>query len=461
MSTEIRVPALGESIVEATISKWLKQEGESVTTGEPILELETDKVNLEVSAEQSGVLASIAKREGDTVQIGDVVGTLDGGSGGGDGSTAPATSSSAPPAPAQQEPTPPPPAPSAGLEGAAPPRRPASSIVPEDLGSTDAGTASKGKQPEPSATPVAQNLAKEHAINIQGVKGSGPGGRVTKGDVLSQMQPPPAAVPPQPATPAPTPTAPSSPPASAPAPQASGSAVAGGDRQEERIKMPRRRQVIAQRLVEVQRNAAILTTFNEIDMHALTQVRKRRKERFKERHDVNLGFMSFFVKAVVGALKQFPYLNAEIQGEEIVLKHYYDISVAVSTESGLLVPVVRDADRKTFAQIERDIMSLAERARNNTITLEELQGGSFSITNGGVFGSLMSTPILNAPQVGILGMHKIEQRPVVVDGEITIRPMMYVALSYDHRIVDGKDSVSFLVRVKELLEDPELLLLEG
>lgn len=459
MSTEIRVPALGESIVEATISKWLKQEGESVTTGEPILELETDKVNLEVSAEQSGVLASIAKREGDTVQIGDVIGTLDGGSGGEDGSTAPAASSapsSAPPAPAQPGPTPPPQAPSAP---AAPPRRPASSIVPEDLGSADAGTTSKGKQPEPSATPVAQNLAKEHAIDIQGVKGSGPGGRVTKGDVLSQMQPPPAAVPPQPA--ASTPTVPALAPASTPAPQASGAAVMAGDRQEERIKMPRRRQVIAQRLVEVQRNAALLTTFNEIDMHALMQVRKRRKERFKERHDVNLGFMSFFVKAVVGALKQFPYLNAEIQGEEIVVKHYYDISVAVSTESGLLVPVVRDADRKTFAQIERDIMSLAERARNNTITLEELQGGSFSITNGGVFGSLMSTPILNAPQVGILGMHKIEQRPVVVDGEIIIRPMMYVALSYDHRIVDGKDSVSFLVRVKELLEDPELLLLEG
>jgi 2-oxoglutarate dehydrogenase E2 component (dihydrolipoamide succinyltransferase) len=225
--------------------------------------------------------------------------------------------------------------------------------------------------------------------------------------------------------------------------------------------MSRRRQTIAKRLVEAQRNAAMLTTFNDIDMSAVMQVRKRRKDQFKERYGINLGFMSFFTRAAIGALKAFPHLNAEIQGDEIVIKHYYDIGIAVGTEQGLVVPVVRDADRKTFAQIEREIGELAHRARDNTLTLPELQGGTFSITNGGIYGSLLSTPILNAPQVGILGLHRIEERPVAVDGEVVVRPMMYVALSYDHRIVDGSDAVRFLARIKELVEDPEALLIEG
>jgi 2-oxoglutarate dehydrogenase E2 component (dihydrolipoamide succinyltransferase) len=234
-----------------------------------------------------------------------------------------------------------------------------------------------------------------------------------------------------------------------------------GERHEERQRMSRRRQTIARRLVEAQRTAAMLTTFNEIDMGAVMALRKRRKDKFKEQHGVNLGFMSFFTKAVVGALKAFPLLNAEIQGEELVIKHYYDIGIAVGTDQGLVVPVLRNADSKTFAQIERGIMELAERARSNTLSLADLQGGTFSITNGGIYGSLMSTPILNAPQVGILGLHKIEERPVAHNGEIVIRPMMYVALSYDHRIVDGSEAVRFLVRIKELVEDPEALLLEG
>jgi 2-oxoglutarate dehydrogenase E2 component (dihydrolipoamide succinyltransferase) len=247
----------------------------------------------------------------------------------------------------------------------------------------------------------------------------------------------------------------------APAPQAAPAPAQEGERREERRRMSRRRQTIARRLVEAQRTAAMLTTFNEIDMGAVMALRKRRKDKFKEQHGVNLGFMSFFTKAVVGALKAFPLLNAEIQGEELVIKHYYDIGIAVGTEQGLVVPVLRDADRRTFAQIEHGIVELAERARSNTLSLAELQGGTFSITNGGIYGSLMSTPILNVPQVGILGLHKIEERPVAHNGEIVIRPMMYVALSYDHRIVDGSEAVRFLVHIKELVEDPEALLLEG
>jgi 2-oxoglutarate dehydrogenase E2 component (dihydrolipoamide succinyltransferase) len=238
-------------------------------------------------------------------------------------------------------------------------------------------------------------------------------------------------------------------------------ASAPAERREERVRMSRRRQTIAKRLVEAQRTAAMLTTFNDIDMSAVMQVRQRRKDQFKERYGINLGFMSFFTRAVIGALKAFPHLNAEIQGDEIVIKHYYDIGIAVGTEQGLVVPVVRDAERKTFAQIEGEIGELARRARDNTLTLTELQGGTFSITNGGIYGSLLSTPILNAPQVGILGLHRIEERPVAVAGEVMIRPMMYVALSYDHRIVDGSDAVRFLARIKELVEDPEALLIEG
>ncbi|NJK81479.1 MAG: 2-oxoglutarate dehydrogenase complex dihydrolipoyllysine-residue succinyltransferase, partial [Chloroflexaceae bacterium] len=343
---------------------------------------------------------------------------------------------------------------------------------------------------ETAATPVALKVAAENNVDISQVKGSGPGGRVTKEDVVSYIlrnapapsapvaasgdaAPVPNPTPEVASTPAPAaPARQSAPAPAAPAPQAppttdSGRQLPAGqmpeivevERREERQRMSRRRQTIARRLVEAQQTAAMLTTFNEIDMGAVMAVRKKHKDSFKERHGIGLGFMSFFTKAVVGALKNFPLLNAEIQGDEVVIKHYYDIGMAVGTDQGLVVPVLRDADRKSFAEIERGIAELAGRARDGKLTLAELQGGSFSITNGGIYGSLMSTPILNTPQVGILGMHKIMERPVVVNGEIVVRPMMYVALTYDHRIVDGSDAVRFLVHIKDLVEDPEALML--
>lgn len=457
MAVEIRVPALGESIVEATISKWVKQEGDAVAIGEPMVELETDKVNLEVAAEQSGVLRSIVKGEGETVAIGDVLAVLE------EGASAEPKGDSAAPAEA-------PAAAAAPLPAAPPP-------TPDSARSSNGGG-------DVFATPVAQRIAAENNVDVRTIAGTGPGGRVTKEDVLKAVggkpagdEAPPSAAPSAPvaspvATPAPAASAPAAPAPAAPAPAARPAPapaaqrpvpapVAASERREERIRMSRRRQTIARRLVEAQQTAAMLTTFNEIDMSAVMELRQRRKDSFKERHGIGLGFMSFFTRAVIGALKAFPLLNAEIQGDEIVVKHYYDIGIAVGTEEGLVVPVVRDADRKTFAAIEREIASLAQRAREGKLTLAELQGGSFTITNGGIYGSLMSTPILNAPQVGILGMHKIEERPIVKNGEIVVRPMMYVALSYDHRIVDGSEAVRFLVRIKELIEDPEVLLLEG
>ncbi|MEF3274601.1 MAG: 2-oxoglutarate dehydrogenase complex dihydrolipoyllysine-residue succinyltransferase [Chloroflexus sp.] len=457
MAYEIRVPSLGESIVEATVARWLKREGDTVATGEPVVELETDKVNLEVAADQSGVLTSIACPEGSTVSIGDLLGTIE-----------------------------------AGALPKTPPAAPA--VAPAAAPSPTAAAN------EVLATPVAQKVAAEHAIDLRAVTGSGPGGRVTKEDVLRlvsgtgpseavakadeargrvshpipavvETPPAPAPAPSSPAPTAPTPpppppplsaATPPPPPRPAPAPASPPiSVTTNSDRREERQRLSRRRLTIARRLVEAQHTAAMLTTFNEIDMSAVMALRARHKESFKERHGVSLGFMSFFTKAVVGALKAFPMVNAEIQGEEVVLKYYYDIGIAVGVDEGLVVPVVRDADRKTFAQIEREIAQLAKKAREGTLSLAELQGGTFTITNGGVYGSLMSTPILNAPQVGILGMHKIEERPVVVNGQIVIRPMMYVALSYDHRLIDGSTAVRFLVKVKELIEDPEALLLEG
>jgi 2-oxoglutarate dehydrogenase E2 component (dihydrolipoamide succinyltransferase) len=297
-------------------------------------------------------------------------------------------------------------------------------------------------------SPLAKRIAAEHNVDIAQVRGSSPHGRVTKEDVINYME----------QTRTPSQALPAV--ALTPAPAATPSSTANG-RPEERVRMSRRRQTIAQRLVEAQHTAAMLTTFNEIDMTAIMDIRARRKDAFKERHEVSLGFMSFFTKAVVGGLKSFSRLNAEIQGTDMVLKHYYDIGIAVGAEEGLVVPVVRDADRKSFAQIEREIADYAKRARANTLSLADLQGGTFTITNGGIFGSLLSTPILNGPQVAILGMHKIEQRPIALKGQVVIRPMMYVALSYDHRIVDGREAVQFLVRVKELLEDPESLLIEG
>jgi len=436
MSIEIRVPPLGESIVDAVIASWLKHEGDTVNAGDALVELETDKVNVEVSAEQSGVLQKIVKNEGDEVAVGDIIGLI------GEMARQAAVSMSAqqPPVTAAQ----------------------ATSGVPE--------TVTDGNHP---ASPLARRIAADNNVDLAQVKGNSPHGRVTREDVMSYIEQSSRSdtavsgaagetTPVANAAPAvPAPLARSVAPqlfAPAPAPKLQAQAASG---REERVRLSRRRQTIAQRLVEAQHNAAMLTTFNEIDMSAVMEVRSRRKNAFKERHNVSLGFMSFFTKAVVGALKAFPRLNAEIQGNDMILKHYYDIGIAVGAEEGLVVPVLRDADRKSFAKIEREIAELAKRARDNTLKLEELQGGTFTITNGGVFGSLMSTPILNAPQVGILGMHKIEQRPVVVNGQIVIRPMMYVAVSYDHRIVDGREAVQFLVRVKELVEDPESLLLEG
>jgi 2-oxoglutarate dehydrogenase E2 component (dihydrolipoamide succinyltransferase) len=324
-------------------------------------------------------------------------------------------------------------------------------------------------------SPLARRIATENNVDLSQVKGNSPHGRVTRDDVISYLEQNKQASSAQVAEPEAASAQNTGAMAVAPSDATAGAEVAARaakpipttvpqmekPAREERIRLSRRRQTIAQRLVETQQTAAMLTTFNEIDMSAVMEVRSRRKESFKERHNVSLGFMSFFTKAVVGALKAFPRLNSEIQGNELVLKHYYDIGIAVGAEEGLVVPVLRDADRKSFAEIEQEIADLAKKARNNTLTLPELQGGTFTITNGGVFGSLLSTPILNGPQAGILGMHKIEQRPVVVDGQIVIRPMMYVALSYDHRIVDGREAVQFLVRMKELVEDPETLLLEG
>jgi 2-oxoglutarate dehydrogenase E2 component (dihydrolipoamide succinyltransferase) len=442
MGIEIRVPALGESIVDAVIARWLKKEGDTVQQDETLVELETDKVNVEVPAPQSGVLQKILKQEGETVAVGEAIASM------GDGAGQPAA------APAQVK-APAPAAPAPEQASAVPAPQAAPAVQPQ---------APAGQPGSGLATPVARLVAAEHHVDLSQVKGNNLPGRVTKNDVLGYVQnaqaaPAPAPVA-QPPAPAATPVAPA--PVAAPSlTQAAPAPSPSNNGREERVRLSRRRQTIAQRLVEAQHNAAMLTTFNEIDMSAIMEIRARRKEAFKERHQVSLGFMSFFTKAVVGALKAFPRLNAEIQGSEMILKHYYDIGIAVSAEEGLVVPVLRDADRKGFAQIEREIGDLAKKARSNSLALTDLRGGTFTITNGGVFGSLLSTPILNAPQVGILGMHKIQERPVAIKGEVVIRPMMYVALSYDHRIVDGSGAVQFLVRVKELAEDPESLLLEG
>jgi len=423
MAVEIRVPTLGESIVDATIASWQKKEGDLVQRGEVLLELETDKVNVEVNAEQDGVLQKVTKQVGDIVAVGEVIALIEDSSNATEG-VAKSNGVSLVETVSQQSPT--------------------------------SSTQSADSQRPPS--PLARRIAAEHQVDLTQVKGSSPHGRVTKEDVIQYLEQNVQKTPAQSTMPS-TPVAPAKPvqPSSA---LLSQSAPAGIGR-EERIRMTRRRQTIAQRLVEAQHTAAILTTFNEIDMSAIIDIRARRKETFKEKHNVSLGFMSFFTKAAVGALKAFPFLNAEIQGTEIILKHYYDIGIAVSTDEGLVVPVLRDADRKSFAEIEREIADMAKRARANGLGLADLQGGTFTITNGGIFGSLLSTPILNGPQVGILGMHKIEQRPIALNGQVVIRPMMYLAMSYDHRIVDGSEAVRFLVKIKELLEDPETLLLEG
>ncbi len=420
MATEILVPELGESVIEATVGEWLKQVGDAVAVGDIIVELETDKVDVEVGATTAGVLAEIRHSQGTDVSIGDVLGLIDS-----NGSTPQASQATveAQPDAAENDSSP-------------------------DSAEATPGPAADGASSE-RATPVARRAAVAEGVDLTQVTGTGPGGRVTKQDVVAHRAEPAS----QPDTEPQAAAAPAT-PAPAVSRQPSG-------RPEERIRMTRRRRTIANRLVEVQQEAAILTTFNEIDMTAVMDVRKRRQEAFVERHGIKLGFTSFFVKASVGALKAYPRLNAEIDGDEMVLKYYYDIGIAVGAEEGLVVPVIRDADRQSFADIEHQVREFATRSSAGELTLDDLRGGTFTITNGGVFGSMLSTPILNPPQVGILGLHNIQQRPVVVDGEIVIRPIMYVALSYDHRIVDGREAVQFLVRVKQLIEDPEVLLLEG
>lgn len=412
---EIKVPELAESITEGTIAQWLKEVGEHVNQGEYIAELETDKVNVEITAEHSGVIKEFKKEPGDTVEVGEVIAVIDENESGG--------SSEAPPAEAP-------------------------AAVKEEKAEAKEAESTASTQDRPLASPAARKLARERGIDLSAISTADPLGRVRKQDVeLHESKPAvkqPAAKPQEKKAPAAT------------------AVSSDQSKPVERIKMSRRRQTIAKRLVESQQTAAMLTTFNEVDMTAVMDLRKRRKDAFLDKNGVKLGFMSFFTKAVIGALKEFPLLNAEIQGDEILMKKFYDIGVAVSTDDGLVVPVVRDADRLGFAGIERQIGELGKKARDNKLALSDLQGGTFTITNGGVFGSLWSTPILNAPQVGILGMHKVQWRPVAIDEEnFENRPMMYIALSYDHRIVDGKEAVSFLVKVKQLLEDPESLLLEG
>ena len=423
MTVDIKVPALGESVTEAEVAKWFKAAGEAVDADEPLVELETDKVTLEVNAPAAGVLAEIVAAEGAEVAVGAVLGRID--------ETGSAVAAA--PAPAASDPEP---EPESAPEPAAPP-----------------------------LSPAVRKLVAEHDLDPAAIEGTGKDGRLLKADVEAHLaaraaaeekaaapQPEPAPEP----VPAPAPRAPAPKPAAQPAP-AAGPRAAG--EREVRVRMSRLRRRIAERLKEAQNSAAMLTTFNDADMSAILDLRKRYRDGFEKRHGVRLGFMSFFVKACIEALKEIPAVNAEIDGDDIVYRNYYDIGVAVGTEQGLVVPVLRDADGLSFAEIERTIAELGVRARDGALSMAELTGGTFTISNGGVYGSMLSTPILNPPQSGILGMHRIEQRPVARDGQVVIRPMMYLALSYDHRIVDGREAVTFLVKVKEGLEDPERLLI--
>jgi len=437
MSTEIRVPTLGESITEATVGQWFKKAGDAVNVDEPVVELETDKVTIEVPAPVSGVLGDVLVGEGDTVEVGALLGAISEG----DGAAAAPAKAETPaevksePAPAKAEPAP--------AKAAETPAAEAPAADPFD----DFGL-----------SPAVQKLVTENKLDPSSIKGTGKDGRLTKEDVLKAIEgggaAPAAAAPAEPitlTTPAVT---------AEPAARARGSVAEGDEVREERVRMTKLRQTIAQRLKDSQNTAAMLTTFNEVDMGAVMDLRREYKELFEKRHGVKLGFMGFFVKACIQALKDVPEVNAEIDGTDIVYKNYYHFGIAVGTDRGLVVPVVRDAQDMTLAGVEAEISSLGARARDGSLSIAEMQGGTFTITNGGVYGSLMSTPILNAPQSGILGMHAIQQRPVAVNGEMVIRPMMYLALSYDHRVVDGKGAVTFLVRVKECLEDPQRMVLD-
>ena len=424
MAIDIKVPTLGESVTEATLAKWYKKAGEAVAVDEPLCELETDKVTVEVSAPSAGVLAELSVGEGETVAVGAVIGRLNEG-GGGAAKAAPAAAPAKAPAPAPEKKAP---APAAASSGPAMP-------------------------PAPSAA----KMMKEKGIAEGDVAGSGKRGQVLKEDVLTAETRPKAA---PAAAPTSAPAAYTSPVPAVPSQQMRLPSAANDEAREERIRMTRLRQTIARRLKDAQNVAAMLTTFNDVDMTAVMAMRNQYKELFEKRHGVKLGFMSFFVKACIQGLKEIPAVNAEIDGTDVIYKNYYHIGVAVGTEKGLVVPVIREADRMNLAEIEAKISDFGRRARDGKLGIDEMQGGTFTISNGGVYGSLMSTPILNAPQSGILGMHKIEDRAVVRNGQIVIRPMMYLALSYDHRLVDGREAVTFLVRVKECLEDPQRFVLE-
>ncbi|WP_225771689.1 2-oxoglutarate dehydrogenase complex dihydrolipoyllysine-residue succinyltransferase [Inquilinus sp. Marseille-Q2685] len=415
MSVEIKVPALGESVTEATVARWLKKPGEAVAMDEPLVELETDKVTLEVNATAAGVLESVAAEEGANVEVGALLGSI------GEGSGAPAAK------------------PAAKAEAANPAAAPAAAPAPAKTNGGDA----------PIAMPSAAKIIAENNLDAGAIAGSGKGGRILKEDAQAAASggAKPAAAASGTVIEVPAFTRPES----GPRPQK--------DR-EERVRMTKLRKTIATRLKQAQNNAAMLTTFNEVDMTALMALRNQYKDSFEKKHGVKLGFMSFFVKACIVALKELPAVNAEIDGDDLVYKNYYDIGVAVGTPNGLVVPVVRDADALSFAEVEKTIGELGRKARDGKLSMAELTGGTFTISNGGVYGSLMSTPILNPPQSGILGMHKIQERPMAIGGKVEIRPMMYLALSYDHRIIDGREAVTFLVRVKECLEDPQRILLD-
>jgi 2-oxoglutarate dehydrogenase E2 component (dihydrolipoamide succinyltransferase) len=412
--TEIRVPTLGESVTEATIGRWFKKAGDAVAVDEPLVELETDKVTIEVPAPSAGVLGEISAKDGDTVAVGALLGQINDGAAG------------AAAKPAAAKPT---------AQAAAPPPPPAAPAAAPKAVSADTPLA-----------PSVRKLSAESGVDASTVPGSGKDGRVTKGDMLAAIEK---------AASAPTPV---NQPAAAV--QVRAPSPADDAAREERVKMTRLRQTIARRLKDVQNTAAMLTTFNEVDMTHIMAMRAQYKDVFEKKHASKLGFMGFFTKAVVQALKDVPAVNAEIDGTDLIYKNYYHIGVAVGTDKGLVVPVVRDCDQKSIAEIEKSIADYGRRARDGQLKIEEMQGGTFTITNGGIYGSLMSTPILNAPQAGILGMHKIQERPMVVGGKIEARPMMYLALSYDHRVIDGKEAVTFLVRVKESLEDPARLVLD-
>ncbi len=421
MATEIKVPNLGESVSEATVAKWFKSAGDPVAMDEPLVELETDKVTMEVNAPTAGTLAEIVAPTDSDVEVGALLGII------AEGAGAPAPKPGPAPEPA--------PAPKSEPVPAAAPQPVAAAPVPASV----------------ALSPAVRKLVTEHGLDASAIPGTGKDGRLTKGDVLSFIE----------AAPAPQPSTPPAAPSSAPAPQAAQYPTRPAGPREEKVKMTRLRKLVATRLKEAQNTAAMLTTFNEADMTGVMELRGRYRETFEKKHGVRIGFMSIFAKACVVALREFPGVNAEIAGDEIIYKNHYDIGIAVGSPSGLVVPVVRDVDAKSFAEIEGTIGDFGKRARDGKLTIEEMHGGTFTITNGGVFGSLLSTPILNPPQSGILGMHKIQKRPMVMpDGSIEARPMMYLALSYDHRIVDGREAVSFLVRVKECLEDPQRIMLD-